>query len=544
LFKNAKIYTVEGKNWEEKPASFLVVDDEGKINYVDISPPPKLYDNTDIIDLKGKTVLPGFIDTHVHLPGNSLISLFEIYLYDTRTRDECLNKIREFIKNNPGRNFYYGDGFHMHIAPDGILYKEWLDEISDDKPIVIKSADGHTAWLNTKAFEVFGIKNQKQFSNPSFLPLNDKGEPIGMVLEEYSLINYEPEYTKEELSLAITDFQEKMLSWGYTSMMLIAPNFMDIGAFFDFYKTGKWKIKVNLSEKIFVDDDEDEVLEKANLFRKKFRDHKKIRFETIKVFADGVIEGGTAFLKEPYANKPDSRGKFLWKNEERFQKILEKITRNNFQFHIHTIGDAATEKCLDLMDKINIKEFIRPVFTHLQLISKKDIKRMADYNVICAHQPFWHFKEPSYYEKNDLFRLGEKRALECYPVRDCLNAKMKITFSGDFPVSTQNHPFYAIKAAVTRNLYAADYFKIPDTKNIDDEEYLRNKNQRISLKDAIEAYTINAAYQLFREDEIGSLSPAKKADFIILNKDPFRTKKTDLDKIKILATYIDGEKIK
>jgi len=162
LFTNAKIYTVDGPGWEARPVSAMLVADDGRVAAVGSDEGIRAFApaaaGTTTIDLGGRTVLPGFVDAHVHAPGSAFTEMFEIYLYGTRDREGTLRTIRDFVTAHPEREAYFGTGYYMSIF-DGAEAppRRWLDRICQDRPIVLQSSDGHSLWLNTKALEACGI---------------------------------------------------------------------------------------------------------------------------------------------------------------------------------------------------------------------------------------------------------------------------------------------------------------------------------------------------------------------------------------------------
>jgi predicted amidohydrolase YtcJ len=213
---------------------------------------------------------------------------------------------------------------------------------------------------------------------------------------------------------------------------------------------------------------------------------------------------------------------------------------------VHSIGDAATRAVLDALETAYAATGAgdrRDVLTHLQLIRAEDMDRMKNLGVIASFQPFWHFKEPNWYDQLDELILGRDRALTCYPVASCLRRGIPIVFSGDFPVVSENDPFMAIETAVTRNLNRPESYGVDEIEGPDDPLWLRNPGERVNVMEAIRAYTENAAYALFRENEIGSLIPGKYADFIVTDRDPTTVPSIDIDKTRVTETWIGGERV-
>ena len=271
-----------------------------------------------------------------------------------------------------------------------------------------------------------------------------------------------------------------------------------------------------------------------------------IQFTTAKFFLDGVLEGADAYLLEPYekaAGKGSNyRGIFPW-DKDKLAYAFRRCMEEGFQIHCHTIGDGAVREALNAMEAA--KRFLRGgdfrnVFTHLQLVSPKDIRRMRDNKIIANVQAYWHFKSPVMYFPLEEPLLG-RRAEHEYPLQSFFKEKVMVTASSDYPVTPDPNPFYAIEAGVTRNLYNAESFGIGDIKDMDDAKYLLNKNERTSVLNMIRAYTINAAYSRYQEEQIGSLEPGKAADFAVVSRDPFEVNPIEIESIHTMKTYFEGK---
>jgi len=214
------------------------------------------------------------------------------------------------------------------------------------------------------------------------------------------------------------------------------------------------------------------------------------------------------------------------------------------RIHVHYIGDATTRDVIDGMiyAQKEVPDFeARNVITHFQVVRDEDKARMGENKIIGSTQPYWHFKEPEWYDVVDELALGEERASKEYPVKSLMDNGVMMTFSGDHPVSPINNPMWAMEVAVTRNLENADYYGVEDITDINNPKWLLNPDERITIKQAIEAYTINCAYQLFREDEIESLEAGKSADFVVLEDNILTIDPLKLDSVAVNATVIDGK---
>lgn len=546
ILENGTIYTIDDKNTVAEAIALK----DGKILYVGTKAGAENYKGsaTNVVDLKGKIVMPGFIDGHVHAPGTALTELYDIYLYDSLTKDATLKAIKEFIEAHPDLDVYWGSGYSLGISDDPKGPKaEWLDEICADKPIILTSLDGHNKWLNTKALQMNGIT--KDTPNPTGGLIHKDpvtGEPWGNLTDASSLITMTQNYTPAQEDEALKTFVDTMNGWGYTSIMSIAPHDVDPARYTDLEKKGELSMRVNLGGLIDNDKPFEPQLQ-ALIDMKKQLDSDLVDVTTAKYFADGVVEGTTAYLLKPYDKAaglaPDYVSEFYW-DPDKLDQCFDKTMKAGFQIHIHSIGDAATRKVLDSLEyaqKQNPTVKARNCITHLQVVDDADKPRFGQLGVIAVLQPYWFLKEPEWYEYVDSAVLGEDRASKEYPVKSLLDSGAILTASGDHPVTSINNPFWAIEAGVTRNLENAEYYGVDDITNMDDPKWLLNPAERVSVLDMVKAYTINGAYQLYREKTVGSLENGKFADMIIVDQDIFKVNPVDIDKTKVLTTIFNGK---
>lgn len=552
VIKNAKIHTMDNRNSIKEA---MAINDD-KIIYVGSNEGVEKYINkeSEIIDANGNVMLPGFIDSHIHPPGTALIELYEVSLYGLNSVEEYKKAIREFIKNNPNAKTIYGRGWSLGTFEGEELAKgpkkEHLDEVSKELPIVLRAYDGHTLWINSKAMEVFNINKDTPCPEGGKIEINNEtSEPWGTLKETATQLVREDDYTDEEYAKAFEVFQEQMHEYGITSILAmsglnwgIMPN-----VYKELYDQNKLNMRISNSVIIYGEEHWKSQGEKIKKIREDY-DCDYFKTTTIKLLGDGVVEGSSAYLLEPYeigAKRGDNYyGEFLW-NDEDLINCIKFANDNNFSIHVHSVGDGSTRKVLDAIEKTyelsgNLDANFRNTITHLQLVDKKDIKRFKDLKVIAALQPYWHLKGPKWWEEVDYKLLGD-RAKEEYPLKSFLNEDVMITSSSDHSVTPIPNPFYAIEAGVTRNLYNHKYFGVNDITDMDDERYLLNKSERGAVEDLVRSFTINGAYQIFREDEVGSLEVGKYADFIIIDKDIFSVDPIDIEDTKVLKTFFNGK---
>lgn len=547
---NGVIYTLEGDNWDSEPAEAMVINGEGQIEFVGSNDGSEEFidDDTQVVDLEGKVVLPGLIDSHVHPPGALLTELFNIDLYDAFNKEDSLKKVADFIEANPDMDIYWGSGFNMGMVDEkgNPPCKEWLDEICSDIPIILTSNDGHSRWLNSAAMELCGI--DKNTEHPTGNVHKDAdGNPTGLLTDAKSLITVEQEFTPEQQQEALAGFIEKMHRWGYTAFWS-AGHSVDFDQFIALEDTDEFTMHASLSGRMNPDDWEQSI-EDLDTLKENAKECENIKVETAKFFADGVIEGVTGYLKEPYTEAAghgkDYVSEPLW-DEKDMKAAMTELMANGYDVHVHSIGDAATEMTVNSIEaaqEANGDQDYRNTITHLQVVDKKEIERMGKLNIIGAVQAFWHLKEPDWYDTVDELVLGKERAWNEYPLKSLVDNGITVTASGDYPVSPVNNPFWAIEAGVTRNLNAPDYYGVEDIKDMDDPKWLLNPDERVSVKQMVEAYTINGAYQMRSEESLGSLAEGKSGDFIVIDQDILNINPIDIDKTKVLATVFEGRTV-
>lgn len=548
LFINGIVYTVDEA---DSIAEALAVK-EGRIIFVGSAKEAEAFKGpkTEVVDLQGGMLLPGFVDTHIHTPGSLLPHLFDFSLLGIYSAEATLEAITQVVKHYPDKKAYYGFGYPTNAfsgeeAGKGPK-KERLDAICADKPIIIFSNDGHSLWLNSKAFEVSGITKDTQPREGGIIEKDEKTGELWGVVKETAMAQTTPiVFTRENLLHTLQDFQTLMNSLGYTGIQSIAafvPAFGPVPweALAELDKDNSLTLKVHGSHCIVATDNVDEEIAKAKKLREQYN-NEFLSMNMIKFFADGVVDTRTAFLKEPYLDNPENRGNPGWVPDA-LNAAYAKVNSAGFQIHTHSIGDAATSMVLDGYEYARAnspKGDYRNTITHLQLVDPKDIPRFKELSVIASVQPYWHMKQPDFYEPVEKAALGERAEAE-YPMKSFFDAGVTVTSSSDSPVTDDPNPMFAIQVAVTRNLLGGKEYGVPDITDPDDATYLLGAKERPSVAQMIRSFTASSAYTVFAEKETGSLEAGKWADLAVLDKNILECPVLEIHKAKVKRTYVNG----
>ena len=358
-------------------------------------------------------------------------------------------------------------------------------------------------------------------------------EPNGTLRETaMQLVNEViPEYTFEERKEALIAYQQMAAKAGVTLAHDAMLEDESIAAFEALQDEGL--LVIRFKGAMLMEPDKG-IKKQIEFLQQERKRHTGPYFKThaAKIFVDGVVEGGTAFLLEEYAHKPGYFGETIWSADE-LQAASAALAKEDFQIHYHVIGDAAACVTLDALEyaqRVNDKASIRPLITHLQLVEPSDIERFKQLGVIGIPQPFW-FKIDEYYWELAVPYLGEKRAAKQYPMASLISAGVKMASASDFPVTIPFDPLIGIETGVTRKAVGETSAQVlwPE--------------ERVSLAEMIKSYTYNGAYANFLENSIGSLETGKIADLVVLDQNLFEIPPNQIAKAKVLLTMVGGKQV-
>jgi len=530
VLKNGIIHTMNGAGDRAealavKDGKFLVIGTNREIDRF-------VGKETKVIDLGGKLVLPGFIDSHCH-PSAAIEQFGAAALFGMRSVADYQKAIVDFVKAHPGAAVIRGSGWSNTVFGQAGPDKAILDEVVRDLPVALSSEDGHSTWVNSRTLRLAGVTKATQNPPGGIIERDPKtGEPNGTLRESAAdlVSKIIPDYTVEELARGLEEYQTMALAFGITTAhdASLGVGGNDLKAYKALERAAKLRMRFRAS--LYTDPEKglEQVREQAAERDRNTGPLFKTR--AAKIFIDGVIEGGTAYLKEPYAHKPGFRGEPLWAPEA-LDALCASLDKAGFQLHFHAIGDAAVAEALDgiaYAAKVNGGRDARPMLTHLQLVSPEDVLCFKALGAVAVTQPFWFMKDDCY-SNIQVPYLGLKRADEEYPMESFFKAGATVTSSSDYTVTIPCDPLQAIQIGMTRSF-----------PGLTEPGAVLWPAEKASLEQMIASFTINGAYANFLENTTGTIEPGKSADLVILDKNLFDLPADKIGTAKVILTLFEG----
>ena len=527
IYYNGVIWTGE----YDMPSATAIVLNQEKFIFVgaDADAIAMASDQTEMIDLKGNFVTPGFIDNHVHFISGGL-QLSRVNLNDVSSKKEFQEKIVEFHRKLPENSWILGGNWDHELWGGIYPDKSWIDEVVSDRPVFLDRLDGHMALANTKAMSIAGI-HSLTLDPPGGVIIRDQNSNPTGVLKDLAMdlvLAILPEESNEEMDRALGKAMEYALSLGITQVHDMG-SWRDLETYRRNHNKGKLKIRIKIYPWYtnwrniiqYVEDygPGDDWL----------------RWNGMKGMMDGSLGSRTAWMHEPYLHdhnhfdkeKLPTLGVITIKDTTEFKFLLRETDNAEIQHAVHAIGDRANDWILNQFKNItkeNGKRDRRSRIEHSQHLSKSAIREFSNQNIIPSMQPYHLFDDASWAHK----RIGYDLLSRSYIFNTLLQSGAKLTFGSDWTVAPLN-PATGIFAAVTR--------KTRDGKN----ENGWFPSEKISVEDALRCYTINNAYAAFWEKTTGSIAVGKNADFVVHSLNYFDIDPDKILESKILRTVVGGK---
>ncbi len=521
---NAAVYTVN----PNQPWAEAIYFRDGVIEYIGSTEETLelASEDAELIDLKGKMVMPGIHDLHMH-PLEAMSPFSGTCLLDSSVEDaeEYIPELQDCAPKQIATDWVLGFGHSVFtLLETSRPPKDILDEAIANKPVAIMEETSHSFWVNSKALELAGIT--KNTANPpgGVIVKDPKtGEPTGILFDSAGdlIMDLAWSPTPEILELnyeGLLEALELLNENGITSVCEARTywkrNFQD--AWLRAEREGALSVRAILNLWAYPNmNDDEQIKELASLYQNE--PDSFLRISQIKVYDDGILINSTAAMLEPYLETlgdiPSNNG-LNYFTEERLTKYIRELEPVGFDFHIHAIGDRGVREALNAIENGQQGQG-RHRLTHLEVVNPADYPRFKQLNITADMQVTGDFAQPSHWKENDF--LIDERADPLIPLKDLYEAGARITLSSDWDVSDLN-PFVGMQNALTR------------------------KPQNLSnLEDVIQAYTLNAAYTMRQENKVGSLEVGKQADLIVLNQNLFEIPVNKINKTKVLMTFLEGE---
>ena len=497
---------------------------------------------TKVVDARGGSVLPGFIEAHMHLFGGAA-ELDNLHLAGVHGFDALRDAIQDFAAKRPTARLLIGAGVDYAILPEPVT-RHHLDRIIADRPFAMSASDHHTMWANTKALEAAGLLHGKQLGPGNEIVMGAdglasgelrEGEAFGPILEHFGadrtrlgLEGAEPTpYPSAEELAADRDLMHRGLQWcarhGITSIQNMDGNLYQLELLAGLEEEGRLicRTKIPFHFKNFMKLD---MLEKASGMAAKYNSE-WLSSGLVKVFYDGVLDSWTAVMVDDYADRPGWRGEPLF-SPEHFAEVAVEADRRGLQIAVHSIGDGAVRAVLDGYQSAlgeNGRRDSRHRIEHIEVTTPADVPRFAELGVLASMQPPHPPGAMNFPLEPTISRIGRAKWPLSYAWRTLKDAGARVVFASDWPVSPVD-PILGIQAAVTRKPWAEG---LPD--------------QSFSLAEAIAGYTVEGAYAEFMEDRKGRLKTGYLADIVVLSADIEATVPEALHTVRPVTTICGGK---
>ncbi len=525
IIRNARIWTVNLKQPEAEALAVL----HGRIVSVGSDSSVLLWRGagTHVVDAKGKRLLPGFNDAHVHFSEGGA-SLAAVQLTDASSLKEFVQRIADYASHTPkGDWIRNGEWDETKWNPQELPTRQDIDPVTPNNPVALDRYDGHLLLVNSQVLALAGITSATPDPPGGVIVRDAAGRPTGALKDAATelVARVVPPLTLAQRRLALKAALREAAQRGVTSVQDMTLNYGDLSAYSQLLDQGKLTVRVYAAPPV------SEVEDQAQLGIGHAFGSPSLRIGALKMFADGSLGSRTAYFVEPYSDEPNNRG-LLFSDMLPLSRAEQRLIRAdgaNLQLCTHAIGDAAITTVLDLYQTVEKNDGPRDRrwrIEHAQHMAAADFERFAQLHVIASVQPYQAIDDGRWAEA----RIGHERASRTYAFKTFLDHGVRLAFGTDWPVAPLD-PMLTLYAATTRATL--------DGKN--PQGWF--PAQRLSIQEAIAAYTLGSAYAEFQEHEKGSIEPGKLADMVLLDQDVLSIDAKTIRDTQVLKTWLGGVEI-
>ncbi|EGM76030.1 Putative TIM-barrel fold metal-dependent hydrolase [Rheinheimera sp. A13L] len=522
------LHNIQGYGFDEKGqiaefSHFVFDNQSGKVLARGDKAAVVAYDKAEQIDGKGQTLLPGLIDGHGHVLGLGQ-NLNRVDLRTSSSEAQAVAQVAAFAKTHQHSQWILGGGWNQVLWPtQQFPGKTLLDESIKDKPVWLTRVDSHAGWANSKALQLAGITKETIDPPGGEIIRDDEGNPTGVLIDNAMLLleKHIPEQSEAERLAALDAAFEHLLALGITSVHDAGVDAANLQSYQQLRKDNKLPLRIYAMLSA-TDPDLADWLKAGPVL-----DQEDVLVaRSVKVYGDGALGSRGAALIEAYSDQPGQKGLFVTQ-PDKLTAVMKLTLEAGFQTNVHAIGDLTNRLVLDRFEQLASKEQLeqgRHRIEHAQIVSPKDIPRFAELHILPSMQPTHATSDKNMAAD----RLGIARLRGAYAWKSFVDQGSRIVAGSDFPVELAN-PFYGIHAAVTRQ----------DQQNQPVGGWL--PEQRLTLTQALKAFTLDAAYGAFQDQSMGSLAPGMWADFILVDRDIFKAPAETLWQTKVQQSWVAGQ---
>ncbi len=524
VFRNGTVWT--GVSDEGLQAAVAVVGDRIAAVGSDEETARYVGAKTEVIDLDGRFLMPGFIDNHTHFVDGGF-KLLGIDLRPSLDHQDFARRIREYAPTVPQGSWILGGDWDHEAWPSrAIPHKDLIDADTPDTPVFVNRFDGHMALANSRALQLAGITRRTVDPAGGTIVRDESGRPTGMLKDAaMNLVSrvIPPPSMEQRLTAARTALEEAR-RLGVTTVNAMA-SFEELTVFQKLLGSGE------LTSRIYAITPLPQWKRLADVGIMASFGNEFLQIGALKGFMDGSLGSTTAWFYDPYVDEPETSGlpSGMWFPEGNMKKMILEADAAGFHLIIHAIGDRANDELLRIFAEVeeqNGRRDRRFRIEHAQHLSPQSLESFMELGVVASMQPY-HAIDDGRWAEN---RIGPERIKTTYAFRSLLDSNAVVTFGSDWTVAPLS-PLLGIYGAVTRQTL--------DGANPDGWV----PEQKISVEDALFCYTINNAYAIFREDDLGSVEPGKLADLVVLDGNPFEVDPAEIGKIQVVRTIVGGKTV-